>query len=430
VARSARTTFVLLFALMAIDFADRQVLVSAFPYLRAEWGLTDTELGALVSVLALTVALGALPTAVLVDRWSRVRAIALMGSVWSVAAAASGLAQGYGQLLAARMVVGAGEAGYGPAGGALLATAYPASRRATALGAFQAAGPLGTVVGAAVGSAVAALWGWRWAVALFALPGLLVALLVLLVPDYPTVRPARPGVRAAAVALLRARSAVGAVLGGTLLLIIVSAFYTWLPTQLERAHGLLPAQAGALTAVFVLSGVVGTIAWALTADRQARRDCRRRLTVPAVAALATVALLGTAFAAQPPTASQLALVLVGGATATAAVGPVAAVVIDVVHPGLRATAVSVLVVLQAGFGLAVGPVLAGALADLWGLGTVLATVPVLGVPAAAAFWWGSRAYPLDRHAPAAVTSEAAHPADGVAPAADRGVRGRTARGAR
>ncbi len=294
VPRSARLTFVLLFALMAVDFADRQVLVAAFPYLRAEWGLTDTELGALASVLAVTVAVGALPTAILVDRWSRVRAIALMGAVWSVGAAASGLAQGYGQLLAARVVVGAGEAGYRPAGGALLTTAYPAGRRATALGAFQAAAPLGTVIGAALGSAVAAAWGWRWAVALLALPGLVLALLMLLVPDYQTVRPARPGARAAVRALLRARSAVGAVFGGTLLLIVVSAFYTWLPTQLERTHGLLPAQAGNLTAVFVLAGVIGTIGWAVAADRLARRDARRKLTVPAVAALATFVLLGTA----------------------------------------------------------------------------------------------------------------------------------------
>ncbi len=157
----AGRTLGLLLTLMVIDFADRQVLVGAFPQLRREWGLSDTELGALVSILTLTVALAAMPVAAWVDRRSRVPAIALMGVVWSAAAAASGWAQGYGQLLAARVGVGAGEAGYGAAGAALLATTFPARHRATVLGALYAAGPLGAVIGTALGGAVAATWGWR-----------------------------------------------------------------------------------------------------------------------------------------------------------------------------------------------------------------------------------------------------------------------------
>ena len=129
-----------------------------------------------------------------------------------------------------------------------------------------------------------------------------------------------------------------------------------------------------------------------------------------------------------PTATQLVLVLAGGATMTAALGPVAAVVVDVVHPGLRATAVSLLSVFQAGFGLAVGPVLAGALADRWGLTAVLATVPALGIAAAAALWWGSRSYPLDRFA-RSVTSVSPAPADHGAVAVEPGAQPRAVRGA-
>ena len=113
----ARVVFAAAFALMVLDFADRQVVVATFPQLQAEWGLSDAQLGALVSVVSVTVGLGALPAALLVDRWSRVRAIALMGTVWSLAAAAAGAAQSFGQLLTARAALGAGEAGYGPAAG-------------------------------------------------------------------------------------------------------------------------------------------------------------------------------------------------------------------------------------------------------------------------------------------------------------------------
>jgi MFS transporter, Spinster family, sphingosine-1-phosphate transporter len=406
----AGRTLALLLVLMVIDFADRQVLVGAFPELRREWGLSDTELGALVSVLTLTVALAAMPVAAWVDRRSRVRAIALMSVVWSASAAASGWAQGYGQLLAARVGVGAGEAGYGAAGAALLATAFPVRRRATVLGAFSAAGPLGAVIGTALGGAVAATWGWRWAVGVLAVPGLLVALAVLRLPDYPTVRPQRARTRPAAVALLRTPSAAGAIAGAVLLLVVASALYTWLPSHVGSAYGLGGTAAGGLAAGVLLAGVAGTVAGAVAADRLACRDPRYRLLVPAATASATALLLGLGFGVVPPGGLQLAFLIVGAATTTAAVGPVAAVVVDVVHRGQRASAVAVLVVAQNLLGLTIGPVLTGALADRIGLTAALAAVSLLGLVAAASLWSGARSYPRDRAA-AATPDDGPRPAD-------------------
>ena len=91
--RHARSVFALAFALMALDFIDRQVVVATFPYLKLEWGLSDAQLGALVSIVSVTVAVGAFPVALLVDRWSRVKAIAIMGTTWSLAALASAFTQ-------------------------------------------------------------------------------------------------------------------------------------------------------------------------------------------------------------------------------------------------------------------------------------------------------------------------------------------------
>jgi MFS family permease len=203
---------------MVVNFADRQVVVSAFPQLKAEWGASDTQLGALVSVVSVTVALGALPAALVVDRWSRVRAIAVMGVAWSVAAIAAGAARSYGQLLVVRAGIGVGEAGYGPAAGALLATIFPSARRATVLSTFQAAAPLGAILGVGVGGVVTARWGWRPAFGLLALPGLAIALLFPRFRDYPTVRmegstDVRP-VRRVLSELFGARSGVSAYTGG------------------------------------------------------------------------------------------------------------------------------------------------------------------------------------------------------------------------
>ena len=67
--------FSMTMTLMMVDYLDRQVIVSLFPHIKAEWGLSDTQLGALVSIVSVTVALAALPVALLADRWSRVRSI-------------------------------------------------------------------------------------------------------------------------------------------------------------------------------------------------------------------------------------------------------------------------------------------------------------------------------------------------------------------
>ena len=390
-----RTAVALLCALLVLDFADRQVVVTAFPYLRAEFGVNEAQLGALVSAVSVVIALTALPIALVVDRWSRVRAIAIMGSLWSVATAACAFAPGYAALLAARLGIGVGQAGFGPAGSAVLGAAYPPERRATVLGIFQMGAPIGVVTGSVVGSLVAAHWGWRPAFLVVALPGLVLALLALRLRDYRTV-PERSRGRAAADALLGARSALGAMLGGALLLVIVSTLYTWLPTHLERAYGLPPARAGVIASFVVLAGAVGTVTAGHVADRLSRRDVRWRMFVPAVAAVATTATLGTAFGAVPPGPTQMALVLLGGATATSAIGPAVAVVLDVVPPSVSATAVAIYASVQNLMGLAVGPVVTGVLADRWGLTTALATVTGPGLTAGFAFWWGSRYYGRDR----------------------------------
>ena len=145
-----------------------------------------------------------------------------MGTVWSGATAACASAPGYLALLAGRIGIGIWAGGFGPAGLALLAASFPAERRATVLGVFQVGAPLGIVTGAVVGSLVSAYWGWRAAFLAVALPGLVLALLALRLRDYRSVpEPSRGDGRRRPV-LLRARSALGAMLGGALLLVIFS----------------------------------------------------------------------------------------------------------------------------------------------------------------------------------------------------------------
>lgn len=400
--RYAWTVFALAFALMLTDFVDRQIIVATFPLLKEEWGLSDTQLGALVSVVSVTVALGALPFALVADRWSRAKSIAVMGTVWSLAAMACAVVGNYAQLLAARAAIGLGEAGYGPAGGALMAGLFPQRLRATVVGALQAAGPLGVVLGVFLGGLMVPSLGWRVTLAVFAAPGLLLALLFLRVregrtqvagpaadadADAPPVR-----TRGALAELFRSRTAVASYLGGALQLVVLSTLYAWLPSYLTRTHDYTSAKAGAVSAAAVVASAVGTVVLGYAADRAGAARARRKLTLPAGLALLALVLLTSAFAWVPAGPVQLVLIVAGAFTVTAAVGPVPAVVMDVVDPKLRATALGMVTLIQNLFGLAVGPLLAGWLSDTLGIAAALALMPLFCAGAAAALWTASRSY--------------------------------------
>src|SRR5262249_60286 len=82
-------------ALMIFDYVDRQVIVSMFPFLKAEWNLSDKELGLLVSVISITVAVFGIPVAWIADRVSRVKSITAMAVLWSIAGISCMFSQDY-----------------------------------------------------------------------------------------------------------------------------------------------------------------------------------------------------------------------------------------------------------------------------------------------------------------------------------------------
>jgi len=414
---------------MVFDYIDRQVIVSLFPYLKAEWGPSDKQLGALVSVVSVTVALGALPVALLADRASRVKSIVVMAVVWSLATISCMFTRTYSQLLAARSVVGLGEAGYGSVGAALIASHFPQRMRAAMLAAFFASASIGSVLGVMLGGLIAARWGWQAAFGVVGFPGLVLALLYLKVRDYPTVeltpalaqstRSIGEVVRHVVKVLARSRTMLFVCIGAAAQLIVVSAVWSWLPSFLNRVHGVAPAQAGVKAALVVLCGAIGSVVWGAVVDRVGARGSRARFGALALLCIATFAVLTVAFGAPSlgfalSAQAQFALIALGGFLMTCTVGPASAIVIDVVHPGVRATGCSVLALFQNLLGLALGPFLAGVLSDAWGLEPALTAMPAFALLAALLFVVAAGSYEADRERandrafePAAPTSVAA-----------------------
>lgn len=401
--RQAWFAFVMTAALMIVDYLDRQVIVSLFPYIKESWGLSDTQLGALVSIVSVTVAVAAMPIALLADRWSRVRSIVVMALVWSLATISCLFTRNYGQLLAARAVVGLGEAGYGSVGAALIASLFPARLRAGLLAAFFASASVGSVLGVMLGGVIAEHWGWQAAFGVVGIPGLVLALLYLKVRDYRTValtptQSAASRKRGAAAfaleSLLRSRTMLWACIGAGAQLIVVSSVWAWLPSFLHRFHGIAPHVAGVSAAFVVLFGAAGSMVWGVVVDRVGTQGSRHKLYAMAGLCLVTLLVLMPTFAVTGtlPHSAQFLLIAIGGFMMTCTVGPVSAIVIDVTHAGLRATGASVLSLFQNLLGLAAGPVITGALSDAFGLDSALTVIPAFSVLAALCFVMASRTY--------------------------------------
>jgi MFS family permease len=201
-------------------------------------------------------------------------------------------------------------------------------------------------------------------------------------------------------ALGRAPTMLYVCIGGAAQLIVVSAVWSWLPSFLNREHGVAPEHAGVRAALIVLCGAIGSVAWGALVDRAGARRPRNKLVALSIVCMLSLVVLMAAFGlpalgwALSPTA-QFGLIAAGGFVMTCTVGPVSAVVIDVIHPGVRATGASVLALFQNLFGLAVGPLIAGALSDAWGLPLALAAMPLFSILAALAFLRAARTYEAD-----------------------------------
>lgn len=403
--RQAWFAFAMTFALMLFDYIDRQVIVSLFPHIKTEWNLSDKQLGALVSVISIVVAVGSIPIALLADRVSRVKSIVVMATTWSVATISCMFTANYGQLLAARAVVGVGEAGYGSVGAALISTLFPKRLRGALLGAFFAAASLGAVLGVVLGGVIAAKWGWKAAFGVVGVPGFVLALLYLLVRDYKTVALTPKLDRVTQTlgttlkhifgTLARTRTLLWLCIGAAMQLIVVSAVWSWLPSYLNRFHGLAPEMAAKQAAVVVLVGALGSVFWGFVVDRLTVNTPRNKLPALSVLCLVTLAVFLVAFAGPLTGDAQMKMILLGGFFMTCTVGVVSGVAIDVIHPGVRSTGSAVLALFQNLFGLAIGPFLVGALSDVWGLQQAMAVVPFASVLAGVFFVVAARSYDKD-----------------------------------
>jgi MFS family permease len=389
----------LTFGLLLSDYMSRQLLAAVFPLLKAEWRLSDSQLGALGGVVPLAVGVLTLPLSFLADRVGRVRSIAAMAIAWSLATIACGLARHYGELMLARLVVGIGEAAYGSVGIALVVGVFPLRMRAAIAGAFTAGGLFGSVLGLASGGVIATHLGWRWAFALVGLLGLVLGLIYPLFVREGRVKAAAlaagaltsesppasgTGLQRLRLAIFPSWTTVWTYLGSGTQLFIAAALMAWVPSFLNRYHGMAPGKAALASSLLVLAGGLGMIGCGALADRISRGARDLQLKVAIGYCLATAALLGLALQL-PAGAPQLVLLAAAMTLASGIFGPASAAVAAGAPAEAHGTAFAALTLANNFLGLAPGPYLTGAAADRWGLLHALQLAPIAGILAAGCF---------------------------------------------
>jgi MFS family permease len=399
--------FILLFLLYVFDQADRYVITALFPYLKAEWALTDMQCGMLVSAVYWSLLIFVFPTSLLIDRWSRKNAIGVMAILWSLAAGASAFTRNFTQLFITRTAIGIGEAGYAPGGTAMISGLFPEKRRAIFLGIWMASVPVGAAAGVMLGGLIATQFGWRHAFGVLAVPGLILGLMFFFVKDYKTVKLVKTeqdANKAPAQVKMKPRDIIKEFSSKPSLILTYLAFagnvfatvalLTWMPTFFQRVGGMSVAASSFNSGLIMLTALIGTPLGGFIADRWYRKRKDARLVFCGISSCVTALFFLLAFQV-PPGPMQMGLLVMVGITIAMYNPGGAAVTQDVVHPGLRAISYSICVVVQHILGSTLGPIFVGAVSDAYNIQLALSVLPAFILASGIMFFIASRYYEKD-----------------------------------
>ena len=286
---SVRSSLALLLLINLFNYIDRYLLSAVEPLVRDElFGKDHPDAKFLMGLLApaflVTYMVAAPVFGRLGDRYRRWLIVALGVALWSLATGGTGLATTFGALFLMRVLVGVGEAAWGPIAPTIIADMYPASKRGWVLSWFYIAIPVGAALGVVLGGLIASKSSWHWSFFLMAPPGIVLAILAWFRPE-----PSRGGVEASRVDaqplalkhalrdLVRNRSFVMNTLGMTAMTFAVGGMSFWMPTYIHEFRMLGgtdeagTAQLAKVTTTFgaitVVAGLAGTLAGGWISDR-------------------------------------------------------------------------------------------------------------------------------------------------------------------
>jgi len=375
--KSYRYLVVIVLAVVyTFNFMDRQIMSILQEPIRKELSLSDTQLGMLTGLaFALFYTTFGVLLAWAADRYKRVWIMAASCAVWSLFTALCGMATNFVQLALSRVVVGIGEAGGSPPSYSLISDYFPPKERGVGLAIYSLGVPIGSMVGAGVGGAIAAAYGWRIAFISVGLPGLLLALAMLALVREPkrggldpiahgaVAHDPAPPMMSAIASFFANRTLVLVAISSGLSAFVGYAMLNWNPSFLMRVKGMSLAQVGAYySLVLGITGMIGTFGAGWLVDKLSLRDRRWYSWVPAIAFTLTIpALAGLLWA--PTWQFALLFLAVPSLLNNMYLAPALTVVQNAVPPARRTMSGAILLFILNLVGLGGGPLYVGYISD-------------------------------------------------------------------
>jgi len=399
---------IVLTLIATVQFFDRAMMVIVIEPIKQEFGLSDSQLG-MVSGLsyAAAFAIAGVPLGWLADRVNRRNLLAALLVLWSGFVFLAGSAGSFVGLIAARIGIGAMDAGGQPCSVSIISDLASREKRAGAVAIFYAGVPLGMLLGFMGGGLIAANYGWRTGFFVAAVPGLLLAALLWFTVQEPTrgaTEPASTGPEQVAPSLAESlRFMLGqptlrmVVLGSILVTSTSSAMMSWIGSLLIRTHQLSLPEVGIMTSLCMGGfGAIGTVYFGRLADRLGAQSMHLQPQLMAAGA-AWIAVFGTAVCLLPSVAGVAVALALFAAGVAGMNGPTYALTQSLVQVRMRGVSMSVLVVLLNLIGVGLGPTIAGVLSDVFSVQHgpdsvrwAMACVLVLNIPAIFVFAHSAR----------------------------------------
>jgi MFS family permease len=365
-------TLAILSGLNLFNYLDRYVMSAVVTPMQKELSLSDGAAGWAASAFMLGYFISAPLFGYLGDRLQRKYLMLVGVMIWSLATAGSGLAHSFAQLFAIRMVVGVGEACFVTMGPSWISDCFASTRRNTALTLFYVAIPFGSAIGFTIGGHFAQHGDWRGAFIYAGLPGVLLALSLLLLRE--PLRGESDGVEGGLAPKPRVREIAGLLVNRRYALLVwgyaaqtfaIGAFGYWGPTFLHRIHGMdLGSSSTIFGAMLAASGLVATLLGGMIANVLRRR-------APAgyvwLMALSLVIAMPVCFFALMVGDKTLSLAGLGASMffLFLPTGPIASEMFEIVPVHLRASAMAVCTFIIHLFGDFGSPALVGNLSTQW-----------------------------------------------------------------
>jgi predicted MFS family arabinose efflux permease len=356
------------------SFIDRQLLVILAEPVKADLGLSDTQLGLLTGLAfaALYVTLG-LPIARLADNGNRKNVVSASLAIWSFMTVISGMVTNFTQMLFARIGVGIGEAGGSPPSHSLISDYFKPEKRATALSIYSVGIYIGIFLGFSIGGVLAQNYGWRIAFYSVGIPGILLAAALYFFVKEPAkgrydpegVSTETPSLSSVIKTLLAKKTFVYLALGSGFIAFGSYGAGNFLPSFLQRVHGVEVSRAGYLLGLaFGIGGGIGTFLGGYLADRLRIADMRWYIWLPmAAAVLALIPFSIYVFSGN--LGAVVWMVFLTSALMGIYLGPAIAVTHSLVNARMRAFASAVLFLILNIIGLGMGPLTIGFLSDFF-----------------------------------------------------------------